>query len=159
MCLEALISQLYPGARALDVGSGSGYLAACMASVVGPSGKVVGIDHVQELVEESRKNVAKDGKQSLLDSGNLVLVRGDGRLGLPQHGPYDAIHVGAAAPTLPPALVEQLRPRGRLIIPVGVHSQELLQVDKAEDGRVTCKSLTGVRYIPLTDLSTQIGRG
>uniref|UniRef100_A0A7S0MZW5 protein-L-isoaspartate(D-aspartate) O-methyltransferase n=1 Tax=Cryptomonas curvata TaxID=233186 RepID=A0A7S0MZW5_9CRYP len=158
MCLEALAGQLRPGARALDVGSGSGYLTACMAAMLGPTGKAVGIEHVPELVQISRENAAKDGKQDWLDAGNLMLVWGDGRLGCAKHGPYDAIHVGAAAAVLPTALVEQLRPNGRLVIPVGTLSQELLQIDKAADGTLTQRSLTGVRYVPLTDLNKQVGQ-
>ena len=72
---------------------------------VGSSGKAVGIDHIQELVDDAIKNVRKDpslGK--LLDSGQLQLVAGDGRKGFESEGPYDAIHVGAAAPTLPQAV-------------------------------------------------------
>lgn len=61
--------------------------------------QAVGIEHVPELVAKSRKNIENDGKGNLLDSGNLVLVKGDGRLGVPEHAPYDAIHVGAAAPS------------------------------------------------------------
>ena len=57
--------------------------------------------------------------------------------GLPEEGPYDAIHVGAAAPTLPAALVEQLARPGRMFIPVGTHMQQILQVDKDENGQVT----------------------
>jgi len=156
MCLEALHAHLRPGMRALDVGSGTGYLTLCMALMVGTSGKVVGIEHVPDLVASSLTNVAADGKQALLDSGNLMLREGDGRLGCEEHGPYDAIHVGAAAPTLPPALVEQLKKGGRLIIPVGTGTQYLLQIDKDLDGKVTQQKLTGVRYVPLTDLNSQL---
>eukprot|EP00288_Rhodomonas_lens_P017148 CAMPEP_0177700968 /NCGR_PEP_ID=MMETSP0484_2-20121128/6370_1 /TAXON_ID=354590 /ORGANISM="Rhodomonas lens, Strain RHODO" /LENGTH=216 /DNA_ID=CAMNT_0019212189 /DNA_START=43 /DNA_END=690 /DNA_ORIENTATION=+ len=150
MCLEGLVGHLKPGMRALDVGSGSGYLTACMALMVGVQGLAVGIEHVPDLVTKSLENFKKDGKNSLLESGNLRVVVGDGRKGHPPEGPYDAIHVGAAAPTLPPALVEQLKPGGRLIIPVGTSNQALLQVDKGQDGKVTETVLSGVRYVPLT---------
>ena len=68
--------------------------------MVGPSGKVVGIDHIQQLVDWSTSNFQKNHKD-LLDSGRVKLVVGDGRLGYPKDGPYHAIHVGAAAPELP----------------------------------------------------------
>ena len=60
----------------------------------------MGVDHIEELVEQSRRNIEKDQPQ-LLSSGRVQLVAGDGRLGYPQRAPYDAIHVGAAAPVLP----------------------------------------------------------
>jgi protein-L-isoaspartate(D-aspartate) O-methyltransferase len=83
--------------RALDVGCGSGYLVACMAQMVGPSGLVVGIDHLAELVDMSRQNIER-GNPDVLKDGWTKLVLGDGRKGWPDDAPYDAIHVGAAAP-------------------------------------------------------------
>uniref|UniRef100_UPI00398E5B4A l-isoaspartyl protein carboxyl methyltransferase, like isoform X2 n=1 Tax=Pristiophorus japonicus TaxID=55135 RepID=UPI00398E5B4A len=147
--LECLKDHLYPGAQALDVGSGSGYLTACMARMVGPTGKVVGIDHIAELVAESIDNVQSDDPR-LLSSGRLSLIVGDGRLGFPDGAPYDAIHVGAAAETVPQALLQQLKPGGRLVVPVGASggSQSLEQYDRSEDGNITRTRLMGV----MTDL-------
>ena len=84
----------------------------------------------------------------------------DGFDGLPDLGPFDVIHVGAAAPHVPPALVEQLSIGGRMIIPVGPENgdQYLLQVDKAKDGSVTQRRMMGVRYVPLTTKDHQLGR-
>ncbi|KAL1948970.1 hypothetical protein VTO73DRAFT_10776 [Trametes versicolor] len=160
--VEHLLPFLKPGSRVLDVGSGSGYLTAVLYQLLqDPSdprsndSKVVGIEHVSELVEWSVGNLRKDGLGSALDAGQIKVIAGDGRKGLPEDGPYDAIHVGAAAPTLPKELVEQLARPGRMFIPVGTQTQQVLQIDKDADGNVTSKPLFDVLYVPLTDRDKQ----
>ncbi|KAF8840577.1 protein-L-isoaspartate O-methyltransferase [Paxillus ammoniavirescens] len=159
--LENLLPFLNPGSSVLDVGSGSGYLSAVLHHLVSPSdphlpmGRVVGIDHIPELVEWSKINLSNDGLADALNDGGILVVTGDGREGYPAGGPYDAIHVGAASATLPQRLVDQLKAPGRMFIPVGVYNQAVWQVDKDPDGGVTKKELMGVMYVPLTDAVKQ----
>ena len=151
---ESLLPYLHPSARVLDIGSGSGYLTAVLANLVGPAGKVVGVDHIQGLVDLANKNLAKskEGKEMLEGGGKVRFVKAYGRLGLDDGGGgWDAIHVGAAAKEAHKALVEQLRAPGRLFIPVGEDSQYIWVIDKKEDGSVVRNKSFGVRYVPLTD--------
>ncbi|NP_001131659.1 Protein-L-isoaspartate O-methyltransferase [Zea mays] len=155
-CLELLKDHLQPGMHALDVGSGSGYLTACFAMMVGPEGRAVGIEHVPEIVASSVENVQRSAAAPLLRDGSLSFHVTDGRLGFPDAAPYDAIHVGAAAPEIPQPLLDQLKPGGRMVIPVGTYSQDLQVVDKNTDGSFSVRSDAAVRYVPLTSRAAQL---
>ncbi|KAM7475459.1 hypothetical protein LguiB_022702 [Lonicera macranthoides] len=156
MCLQLLEENLQPGMHALDVGSGTGYLTACVAVMVGPQGRVIGVEHIPELVDTSIKNIQKSAAASFLKDNSLSLHVADGRLGWPEFAPYDAIHVGAAAPEIPQPLIDQLKPGGRLVIPVGNIFQDLKVVDKKLDGSISIRSETSVRYVPLTSREAQL---
>ncbi|XP_059657219.1 protein-L-isoaspartate O-methyltransferase 1-like isoform X2 [Cornus florida] len=155
-CLQLLEENLQPGMHALDVGSGTGYLTACFALMVGPQGRAVGVEHIPELVTSSIENIQKSAAAPLLKEGSLSVHDGDGRLGWPEFAPYDAIHVGAAAPEIPQALIDQLKPGGRMVIPVGNIFQDLKVVEKDLDGSVSIRTETSVRYVPLTSREAQL---
>jgi len=161
---ENLIQFLQPGMKVLDVGSGSGYTCATFHHLVSPSdgnerGSVIGIDHIKQLVDWSVTNLKADGLESSLSDGTIKVVCGDGRQGYISEAPYNAIHVGAAAPTMPQSLIDQLASPGRLFIPVedgeSYGGQSIWQVDKDTEGNVTRTKLFGVSYVPLTDAEKQ----
>ncbi|KAJ6481808.1 protein-L-isoaspartate O-methyltransferase [Mycena sanguinolenta] len=162
--VDHLLPFLRPGAKVLDVGSGSGYLCGVLHHLVSSytedkvtvAGKVVGIDHIPELVDWSVENLKKDDHtRRALEDKQIEMHAGDGRLGYPSEGPYDAIHVGAAAPTIPEPLISQLARPGRIFIPVGTVSQHIFQVDKDVEGNVTKTQVMAVNYVPLTDKDKQ----
>ncbi|XP_031777411.1 protein-L-isoaspartate(D-aspartate) O-methyltransferase isoform X2 [Nasonia vitripennis] len=150
--LEFLADKLQEGSRALDVGFGSGYLTVCMALMVGPNGVAVGIELVPELRDQARKNIQSDHPE-LLESNQLELIVGDGRLGYLEKGPYDVIHVGAASTELPKKLINQLAPGGRMIVPIGKTNSDpkLYQIDKNMENKIKKTPLMEVICGPLCD--------
>mmetsp|Transcript_7335 Transcript_7335/g.13585 ORF Transcript_7335/g.13585 Transcript_7335/m.13585 type:complete len:219 (+) Transcript_7335:44-700(+) len=135
--LEWLQQHIVPNSTVLDVGSGSGYLTACFALMLEGQGKVYGVEHIPELVDFAIHNLERSFPAMLRD-GLVEIVAGDGRLGLPDHGPYNAIHVGAASSVIPQALIDQLAPGGRMVIPVGEQgeTQAIYFVDKDHSGKL-----------------------
>ncbi|MGB9901669.1 protein-L-isoaspartate O-methyltransferase [Methanothrix sp.] len=132
---------LHEGMKVLEVGGGCGYHAAVMAELVGPSGHVYSVERIPELVEMARRNLERAGYR------NVSMIAGDGTLGYSEQAPYDRISVAASAPDIPEPLKEQLRPGGRMVIPVGSYSQDLLVVTKNHEIRV--ERAMGVIFVPL----------
>jgi protein-L-isoaspartate(D-aspartate) O-methyltransferase len=126
--------------RVLDVGTGSGYQAAVLAEL---ADEVVTIERVPELAESARAALAAAGY------GRVEVHVGDGTLGVPERAPFDAIAVAAAAPELPHALYEQLRPGGRIVVPIGRRrAQRLELVVRSPEGPAVLRSVP-CRFVPL----------
>jgi protein-L-isoaspartate(D-aspartate) O-methyltransferase len=127
--------------RVLDVGTGSGYQAAVLAEL---GHEVHTIERLAALTEIARENLAAAGYGE-----RVRCYVGDGTLGLPEHAPFDAIAVAAAAPEFPQTLYEQLRPRGRLVVPVGGRrGQQLQLVIRSPEGPAILRSVP-CRFVPL----------
>jgi protein-L-isoaspartate(D-aspartate) O-methyltransferase len=129
-----------PGDRILDVGTGSGYQAAVLAEL---GAEVVTIERLAGLAEQARENLREAGY------GGVEVRVGDGTRGVPGRGPFDGIAVAAAAPALPQTLYEELRPRGRLVVPVGgPRGQRLEVVVSTPEGPAVLHSVP-CRFVPL----------
>jgi protein-L-isoaspartate(D-aspartate) O-methyltransferase len=138
MMTEAL--QLRGQERVLEIGTGSGYQAAVLSKL---AVVVFSIERLPELAAQARATLAA------LGITNVHILVGDGSLGLPEHGPYDGIVVTAASPKVPPPLVDQLKPGGRLVIPVGDrHEQMLVRLTMTDTGPQV-EQLGGCRFVPL----------
>lgn len=131
-----------PRCKVLEVGAGSGYVAAILARL---ARRVYAIERHRELAFTAR------GRMAELGLANVTVKSGDGTLGWPEQAPFDRIIVSAAAEDTPSRLLEQLRPGGIMVLPVGeVHdTQQLIRVHKTEDGRVDYREFCDVVFVPL----------
>ena len=144
--IVAFMSQalrIRPGQKALVIGTGSGYQAAVLAAM---GARVYSIEIIPELSQRAALNLKRAGY------GQVHLKVGDGYLGWPHEAPFDAIMVTAGAKKIPPPLVEQLKPGGRMIIPVAAsygYHEELVLMQKGPKGRIKTSKLMAVRFVPL----------
>ena len=136
--------QLGPDDRVLEIGTGSGYQTAILSCL---AKAVYTVERIPELGE------AAAGILTDLNYTNVHYRIGNGYDGWPEHAPYEAIIVTAAAPEVPPALIDQLKPGGRLVIPVGWQymPQELLLIEKDEHNTIHSRGILGVAFVPLQD--------
>ena len=135
----------------LEIGTGSGYQAAILAELVR---QVYSVEIVEPLALAARERLARLGYD------NVTIRHGDGYHGWQEHAPYDGIIVTAAAPHVPPALVEQLKAGARLVIPVGLPGgvQELTVVEKMADGSIDRRNILMVAFVPLKRAPTDFDR-
>jgi len=143
--IVALMTELLdpaPDHVVLEVGTGSGYQAAVLAALVR---HVYSVEVIPDLSAQAGAALAQQGV------GNVTLRIKNGSAGWPEHAPYDGIIVTAAGPMVPPALVAQLRPGGRMVIPLGepFGDQMLTLIVKDADGGVTCRDILPVAFVPL----------
>ena len=144
--IVALMSDLIKpqaGDRVLELGTGSGYQAAILAEL---TGQVYSIEIIEALGKQA------DERLSRLGYDNITLRIGDGYYGWEEHAPFDAIVVTAAASHVPPPLVAQLKPGGRMIIPVGSRflTQQLVLIEKQPGGQLITRQILPVKFVPLT---------
>jgi protein-L-isoaspartate(D-aspartate) O-methyltransferase len=153
MMVSKEILDLQVGDKCLEVGGGSGYHAAVIAEIIAPTGSekkkwghIYTIERIKELVDFAIDNLQKAGYDD-----RVTVIHGDGSLGYPDEAPFDKISVACAAPEIPPPLVEQMKPGGRIVIPVGSRGfyQELKVVYKQKDGNIVVKNKCGVAFVPL----------
>ncbi|MEK6594275.1 MAG: protein-L-isoaspartate(D-aspartate) O-methyltransferase [Pseudomonadota bacterium] len=137
------LMEIKPADRVLEIGTGSGYQAAVLAEL---AGTVYTIEIIEPLGREAA------GRFKALGYRNIISRIGDGHRGWAEHAPFDAIMVTAATGDVPPALIEQLKPGGRLVIPIGSQPgvQTLYLIRKEADGKVTRQAVLAVRFVPLT---------
>ncbi len=133
--------EIEEGDRVLEVGTGLGYHAAVMAAL---AEELYTVEIIQELGEEAQRRLGEAGY------GNIRFRLGDGYYGWPEHGPFDRILVAAAHDLIPPPLLEQLKPGGRMVIPTGLEEQQQLTlVEKSASGRIETRDVFPVLFAPM----------
>ncbi len=140
-----MIELLCAGSRprkVLEVGTGCGYQAVVLSRI---AQEVYSVERLGQLLTKTRSRLWN------LKVTNLRLKHGDGRLGLPEAAPFDGIIVAAAAPVIPQALLDQLSPEGRLVIPVGQDNHQQLTVVERRDGEWVTSTVEAVRFVPLLE--------
>lgn len=131
---------LQPGHKVLEIGTGSGYQAAVLAEIID---SVYTIEIVDVLAKRARKKLESLGYK------NIIVKSGDGYKGWPEYAPFDAIIVTAAPTKIPQPLVDQLKVNGRMILPVGDYSQDLVLIQNSDSGTIE-QRLLPVRFVPMT---------
>ena len=142
VALTIYAARIRAGDKVLEVGAGSGYAAAVIGQI---ADEVIAIERHHELVEIAQVRMRRLGYR------NVRIVEGDGTLGWPEGAPFDAIVAAASGSHVPKGWIEQLKPCGRIVMPIGSPDsvQSLIKVTKRDDGSLAQENLGGVRFVPL----------
>jgi protein-L-isoaspartate(D-aspartate) O-methyltransferase len=132
--------QLTGKEKVLEIGTGSGYQTVLLSHLVA---RVFSIERIAALMQQARENIQRAG------ATNVNLLVGDGTIGWREYAPYDAILVGAGAPSVPQPLVDQLADGGRLLVPVGTRDEQKLLLVEKKGERTTTQELAPMRFVPL----------
>ena len=147
--IAALMTELldvHPEHTVLEIGTGLGYHTAVLSRL---ADKVFTVEIVEELAEQAAERLKSQG------CTNVVRRIGNGYNGWPEHAPYDRIVVASAPELIPPALITQLKPGGRMVLPAGLNdAQQLMVVDKSEAGRLSTRDVLAVRFAPMEGTET-----
>ena len=136
------VLDLQPDDRVLEVGTGLGYQAAILAEL---AGHVYSVEIIEELAQSAQRRLAECGV------GNVEVTVGDGSRGRPERAPFNKVLVAAAPDLIPTALLSQLEPGGRMIVPAGLEdAQKLIEVEKSQGGQLCTRELLAVRFSALT---------
>ena len=146
VAIQTSLLQLNPGEKVLEIGTGSGYQSAVLCQL---GVKVFTIERQKLLFQKSKKLLAKLGCKA-------AVFYGDGFKGLPQFAPFDKILITCGAPFVPEDLIGQIKPGGRMVIPVGTGSiQDMLVVEKLEDGEIRKTKHGKFSFVPMLDSKTR----
>ena len=140
VALMSELLQLQGDEKVLEIGTGSGYQTAILSKL---ASKVYSVEIVHNLVDNSTSILQK------LNHSNIVVRQGDGYEGWKEEAPFDAVIVTASPASIPEKLIEQLKPGGRMVLPVGKYYQTLKLVIKNKDGRISEETITSVRFVPM----------
>lgn len=130
--------------KILEVGAGSGYVAALLSKIVGKSGLVVAMERHRELTRQIKDNIAR------YNFKQLKILTADGSKGNQQYAPYDKIIISAAAAEMPKEIMEQLAPKGRMVVPVGRELQSMTLIERQGD-KLVQRSFPGFIFVPLVN--------
>ena len=138
--LELLQSQ--PNESVLEIGSGSGYVAALLSQIVGKKGRVVAVERLKAITKQAQENLRGYGFKQ------LKVITADGSLGYPDYAPYNRIIISAAAREIPESMEQQLAPGGRIVAPVGIGEQAIVVLER-RGNRFVRQSYPGFVFVPL----------
>jgi protein-L-isoaspartate(D-aspartate) O-methyltransferase len=147
VALMTELAQINPDGKVLEIGTGSGYQTAILAEL---AKNVFSMEIIGDLARQARARLSHLGYR------NITIREGNGYAGWPEEAPFDAIIVTAAAKNVPAALVQQLKPGGRLVLPVGDIFQELFVITKNQNGSVDQKEIIPVRFVPMINENNKI---